>query len=148
MEVSGEHHAPVALLPGMSRGTHLIGRCVGPRTGLDVTEKRKVSFPRRHSTHGSSSQLYIVAVPTTLSRFPKIVVIYLIIVIIIVVVMDYYISSSWIFGRNLINTCWRFSIFSIWHKIAFSSTSGSTVCISAWLTPGSFVFSSWHKLVF
>jgi len=75
MEVSGELRALAAVLPGKSRGTHGIGRWVGPRTGLDVIEK-KVSFPRRHSTHGPSIPLHIVAVPTTLSRFPKIVVIY------------------------------------------------------------------------
>ena len=76
MVVNVEFYAPAAVLPEKSRGTHGIGRWVGPRTGLDVTEKKKVSFPCRHSTHGPSSPIHIVAVPTTLSRFPKIVVIY------------------------------------------------------------------------
>ena len=75
MEVSGELYALAAVLPGKSRGTHGIGRWVGPRTRLDVVEKKKVSFPCRHSTHGPSSPLHEFAVPTTLFRFPKIIVI-------------------------------------------------------------------------
>jgi hypothetical protein len=49
---------------------------VGSRTDLDVTEKKKVPFLCRHLSHGPSSPLHIVAVPTTLSRFPKIVITY------------------------------------------------------------------------
>ena len=33
--VSGQRHAPTALLPGKRPGTHCIGGWVGPRAGLD-----------------------------------------------------------------------------------------------------------------
>jgi hypothetical protein len=36
-------HGPAVLSPGeISAGTHWIGGCVGPRAGLDATEKRKI----------------------------------------------------------------------------------------------------------
>jgi hypothetical protein len=52
MEVSGQLHAPAALLPGKERalGTHWIGGWVCPRTVLDVV-KRKIPSPRRESTN-------------------------------------------------------------------------------------------------
>ena len=34
-EVGGQRHAPAALRPGKSSGTHCIGGWVGPRAGLD-----------------------------------------------------------------------------------------------------------------
>jgi len=44
MEVNGQFHAPAALPPGkVPPGTHWIGGWVGPRTGLDMVLKRKVS---------------------------------------------------------------------------------------------------------
>jgi hypothetical protein len=43
MEVSGQLHAPVALLSGeRAPGTHWIGGWMGPRVGLDAVEKRKI----------------------------------------------------------------------------------------------------------
>jgi hypothetical protein len=41
LEVSGQLHAPAALPPGNSPGTHFIGGRVDPRAGLDDMEKRK-----------------------------------------------------------------------------------------------------------
>jgi hypothetical protein len=42
MEVNGQLHASIALLPGKSDpGTHWIGGWVGPRVGLEVVEKGK-----------------------------------------------------------------------------------------------------------
>jgi hypothetical protein len=38
MEVSGQLHA----LPALTPGTHWIGGWVGPRIGLDATEKKKL----------------------------------------------------------------------------------------------------------
>jgi hypothetical protein len=40
--VSGQLHAPAALLPWKSPGTHFIGGWVDPRAGLDDMEKWKV----------------------------------------------------------------------------------------------------------
>jgi hypothetical protein len=50
MEVSGQLHAPAALLP-MERapGTNWIGGWVGPRAVLDEVVKRKIPSPRRES---------------------------------------------------------------------------------------------------
>jgi hypothetical protein len=43
MEVRGQLHAHTALPPGKQPpGTHCIGGWVGPRTDLDVMEKRKI----------------------------------------------------------------------------------------------------------
>jgi hypothetical protein len=39
--VSGQLHAPAALPPGKSPGTHFIGGWVDPRAGLDDMEKWK-----------------------------------------------------------------------------------------------------------
>jgi hypothetical protein len=41
MEVSGQLHAPAALPPGKSPGTHFIGGWVEPREGLENMEKWK-----------------------------------------------------------------------------------------------------------
>jgi hypothetical protein len=44
MEVIGHLHAAAAFTLGeRATGTHYIGGWVGPRAGLDVTEKRKIS---------------------------------------------------------------------------------------------------------
>jgi hypothetical protein len=40
-EVSGQLHAPAALLPGKQPSTHWIGGWLGPRASLDDLEKRK-----------------------------------------------------------------------------------------------------------
>jgi len=42
MEMSCHLQVPIALPPGKSPDTHQIGDLVGPRTSLDVFEKRKV----------------------------------------------------------------------------------------------------------
>jgi hypothetical protein len=43
LEVSGQLHAPVALLPGKRAPvTHWIGGCVGRRTGLEYLGRRKI----------------------------------------------------------------------------------------------------------
>jgi hypothetical protein len=39
--MSGQLHAPAALIPGKNPRTHWIGGWVGPRDGLDDVEKRK-----------------------------------------------------------------------------------------------------------
>jgi hypothetical protein len=50
MEVSGQLHAPAALLPGKEHLIHiLIGGWVGPRTVLDAVVKRKIPSPRQES---------------------------------------------------------------------------------------------------
>jgi hypothetical protein len=50
MEVSGQLHVPVVLTPGKAT---LVPN-VGTRKGLDVMEKRKISFPYRKSNPNSS----------------------------------------------------------------------------------------------
>jgi hypothetical protein len=53
MGVNGQHHAPAALYPrGKDPGTHWIGGCVGPRTGLDAEARRKILCPCRGSNPG------------------------------------------------------------------------------------------------
>jgi hypothetical protein len=56
MEVSGQHHAPVAVATGNDSGTRWIGGRVGPRGGLDVLgiSRSEESSP--------------VTIPTELSR--------------------------------------------------------------------------------
>jgi hypothetical protein len=50
MEVSGQFHAPAALLPGETApGTHCIGGWVEPRAVLDAVVKRKIPSPRQES---------------------------------------------------------------------------------------------------
>jgi hypothetical protein len=45
MEMSGQHHAPAALLPGKQPPyTHCIGGSVGSRAGLGDVDKRKISW--------------------------------------------------------------------------------------------------------
>jgi hypothetical protein len=46
---------------------------VGPRAGLDVLEKRKISFPCRESNPNSSTVHYIAAMLAELSRLPYII---------------------------------------------------------------------------
>ena len=40
-------HAPAALLPGIIPGSHWVGGWTGPTAGLDVSEKRKISYAFR-----------------------------------------------------------------------------------------------------
>jgi len=50
MEVSGQLHAPAALLPGKKTpGTHRTGGWVNPRAVLDAMAKRKILSPCRDS---------------------------------------------------------------------------------------------------
>jgi hypothetical protein len=46
MGVSGQHHAPAALLPP---GTHCTGGWVGLRARLDTEDRGKILCPRRES---------------------------------------------------------------------------------------------------
>jgi len=55
MEVSGQHHAPAALISGKYPGTQWTGGRVGPKTGLDVLEKRQPHFLCWDSNPGPSS---------------------------------------------------------------------------------------------
>jgi hypothetical protein len=41
MEMSGERNVSAALAPGLDSGAHRTGGWVGPRYGMDVSEKRK-----------------------------------------------------------------------------------------------------------
>jgi hypothetical protein len=54
MEVNGEIHVLVVLLPEESPGAHWVGGWVGPRTGLDAMEKRKIFCPCGESIPDSS----------------------------------------------------------------------------------------------
>jgi hypothetical protein len=45
MEVSGEFHATAVLSPEKEHLAHSTAGCVSTRTGLDVTEERKVIYP-------------------------------------------------------------------------------------------------------
>jgi hypothetical protein len=67
MEVSGQLHAMVTLLPGEEPlpSTYWIGGWVGLRSDLDNMEKRKISCPCRESNLSRQH----VAIPTDLSRF-------------------------------------------------------------------------------
>jgi hypothetical protein len=63
LEVSGQLHAPAALPPGKTPGTHWIGGWVGHRVGLDDVEMRKfLILPglelRSLARPGSSQSLY------------------------------------------------------------------------------------------
>jgi hypothetical protein len=42
MEASGQLHAPAALTPERAPDTYSLGGWVGPRTGLDDVEKKKI----------------------------------------------------------------------------------------------------------
>jgi hypothetical protein len=48
MEMSARPHAPAALPPGKSPGTHSVGGWVGPSAGLDA-EKKKILGPHQES---------------------------------------------------------------------------------------------------
>jgi hypothetical protein len=69
MEVSGHLHAPYCVTPSI----HCIGGWLGPRAGLDITEKSKVSYPcwemnPNSSCHPAHS---LVSIPTELSQLPE-----------------------------------------------------------------------------
>jgi hypothetical protein len=53
MEVSGQLHAPAALPPEKQPPVPIIRGWVGPRAGLDVTEKIEISCPCRESNPDS-----------------------------------------------------------------------------------------------
>jgi hypothetical protein len=51
MEVSGQLHAPTRfIIKGEAPGTQWTGGWVGPRDGLDVVEKKKMSTPAENRT--------------------------------------------------------------------------------------------------
>jgi hypothetical protein len=57
MEVSGQLHASAALPPPSGEtvpGIHCIGGWLDPRAGLDLMEKKEVSFPCRKWNRDSS----------------------------------------------------------------------------------------------
>jgi hypothetical protein len=66
MEVSGQIHAPAALLQEKSPRTHLLEGRGGPRAGLDEVVKRKISFPSRESNRGRPAR----SIVTTLRKYP------------------------------------------------------------------------------
>ena len=49
MELSGQRHAPAALLQGNNPGTQWTGGWAVPKAGLDNVEKVRISFPRQDS---------------------------------------------------------------------------------------------------
>jgi hypothetical protein len=61
----GYLHASAAFFPGNYTGTHWVAGQVFPRTGLDMSEKRKLSFSSRDSRPDRSARK-LVAIPTTL----------------------------------------------------------------------------------
>jgi hypothetical protein len=63
MEVGSQRHAPAALSPGKTPGTHCEGGLVGPRAGLD-------GYGKSHPSPGLDSRTVHVAsrLPTELSR--------------------------------------------------------------------------------
>jgi hypothetical protein len=66
MRVSGQLHAPAALLREKAPDTHWIGGSVGPRAGMDVMEERKVLIPCRKSNPGRQARilsLYLQSYP-------------------------------------------------------------------------------------
>jgi hypothetical protein len=60
--VSDQRHAPAALLPGKSPGTHLTRSCLDPKDGLDYIHNGKISCPCRDTN--------LVAILTTLFGLP------------------------------------------------------------------------------
>ena len=66
MAVRGKHHAPAALPVGNNPSTHLIEGWVDARAGLDVSEKRKISYVCRIRTPDRT----LIVVPSTMSRLP------------------------------------------------------------------------------
>jgi hypothetical protein len=57
MEVSGQLHAPAALLPReRAPGTHMVVVWEGPRAGLKTVSERKISTPCRESNPDSPAR--------------------------------------------------------------------------------------------
>jgi hypothetical protein len=55
MEVNGQLRAPVGFIAGeRAPDTHWIEGWMGPRVGLDIVEKGKISCPSRESNPGRS----------------------------------------------------------------------------------------------
>jgi hypothetical protein len=54
MDMSGELHAPAALLPGKNFGAHLIGGWVAPKDSLDGFGNEKILNPYRDLNFGPS----------------------------------------------------------------------------------------------
>jgi len=65
--VSGQLHTVAALFPGRKSCTHRIGCWVDPRSGLEISEKKKFSCHYQESHNGSST---LVSIPTMLSWLP------------------------------------------------------------------------------
>jgi hypothetical protein len=69
LEVSGQLHAPAALAPEKSPGTHFIGGWVDPRAGLDDMEKWKfftlpgLGTPASPGRPARSQSLYRLSYP-------------------------------------------------------------------------------------
>jgi hypothetical protein len=60
MDVSSQLHAPAALPLGEAFPCYRCkGGWVGPRPGLDVMEKRKISFPRQEQNSDSSIAQFV-----------------------------------------------------------------------------------------
>jgi hypothetical protein len=58
MEMSCQLYAAVGLPPEEDVGTHWIGVWVGPRTGLNAVEERKICFPYLKSNPGRPVRRY------------------------------------------------------------------------------------------
>ena len=67
--MSDQLHAPAALHPGKNLSALLIGGWMGSTAGLDVLEKRKISWPCRDSYPGLSSQSLITTLTAHQLRF-------------------------------------------------------------------------------
>ena len=67
MVVNGQLHAPADLPP---TGAECIGGCVGPRAGLAVLKKRKISSPAEIRTPDLPPHSLVI-IPTTLSWLLK-----------------------------------------------------------------------------
>jgi hypothetical protein len=69
MEVCGQLHSPAAFTPGeKASGTHWVGGLVGPRTGLNDVERRKIlPLPGLEIRRLGRPAPWPVAIPTHLS---------------------------------------------------------------------------------
>jgi hypothetical protein len=67
MEASGQFHAPAALIPRKSPGTHSVGGWVGPTLRLDVSEKRSFAPKGIRILHFPAGS--VDGIPTTQGPF-------------------------------------------------------------------------------